>query len=59
MTAVISACIKKMKIGEFLCNHFNIEGERKMQHFWHMMLYYLKNGKRTTKTHIHTKKIVQ
>ena len=30
MTAVISACIKKIiKIGEFLCSHFNIEDGRK------------------------------
>ena len=30
VTAVISACIKKnIKIGEFLCNHFNIEDLRK------------------------------
>ena len=30
MTAVISACIfkKLIKIGEFLCSHFNIEDER-------------------------------
>ena len=50
MTAVI-ACINKkklIKIGEFLCRHFNIEDGRKKQHFWHIMLYYFKKGKNAT-----------
>ena len=48
MTAVIfSVHLKKdIKIGEFLCSHFNIEMEEK-QHFWHIMLYYFKKGKNT------------
>ena len=51
VTAVITACIvnkKLIKIGEFLCSHFNIEYGRKKQHFWHIMLYYFKKGKNTT-----------
>ena len=49
-TAVISACIFKnlIKVGEFLCNHFNIEEEENMQHFQHSVLYYFKKGKNTT-----------
>ena len=54
VTAVISVCIKKkkklIKIGEFLCSHFRIEGGRKKQHFWHVMLYYFKKGKNATET---------
>ena len=44
-------CIKKksIKIGEFLCSHFNIEDAGK-QHFQHIMLYYFKKGKNTTET---------
>ena len=49
--AVISTrMLKKLiKISEFLCSHFNIEGGRK-QHFQHIMLYYLKKGKTATET---------
>ena len=39
-----------IKIGEFLCSHFNIEDGRKKQHFQHIMLYYFKKGKNTTET---------
>ena len=39
---------KDIKISEFLCSHFNIEGRRKKQHFWHIMLYYFKKGKNAT-----------
>ena len=48
----MSACIKKknIKIGEFLCSHFNTEDERKKQNFWHIMLYYFKKGKSATET---------
>ena len=38
-------------MGEFLCSHFNIEDGRKIQHFWHIMLYYFKKGKNATETH--------
>ena len=37
-----------MKIGEFLCSHFNIEDRRKKQHFQHIMLYYFRKGKNVT-----------
>ena len=37
-----------MKIGEFLCNHFNIKMEGDTQHFQHIRLYYFKKGKNTT-----------
>ena len=37
-----------IKIGEFLCSHFNIEDGRKKQHFPHIMLYYFKKGKNAT-----------
>lgn len=47
MTAVISACIKKIKISEFLYCYFNIKDEEK-QHSWHNMLYYFKKGKNAT-----------
>ena len=40
---------KNIKIGEFLCSHFNIEDGRK-QLFWRIMLYYLKKGKNATET---------
>ena len=39
-----------MKIGEFLCSHFNIEIEENMQHLQHIMLYYFKKGKNATET---------
>ena len=42
---------KDIKIGEFLCSHFNIEDGRKKQHFQHIMLYYFKKGKNATETH--------
>ena len=42
---------KNIKIGEFLCNHFIIEDGRKKETFSeHIMLYYFKKGKNTTKT---------
>ena len=51
LTAVISACIKNLiKIGEFLCGHFNIEDGRKYTTFWHIMFYYFKKGKNSTET---------
>ena len=37
-----------MKIGEFLCHQFVSEDGRKCAHFWHIMLYYFKEGKNTT-----------
>ena len=37
-----------MKIGEFLCSHFNIEIEINMQHIQHIMLYSFKNSKNAT-----------
>ena len=40
-----------IKIGEFLCSHFNIEDGRRKQHFWHIMLYYFKKDKNATETH--------
>ena len=33
-----------------MCGHFNIEGGRKNQHFWHITLYF-KKGKNATETH--------
>ena len=52
VTAVMSACIlkktKHTKIGEFLCSHFNTEGERKYKHFQRILLYYFKKGKNAT-----------
>ena len=53
MTAAVSECIlkKDIKVGEFLCSHFNIEDGRKKQHFQHIMLYYFKKGKIATETH--------
>ena len=49
MTAVISACIlkKDIKIGEFLCSHFNIEDGRKKATF---SAFYFKKGKNATET---------
>ena len=40
VTSIISACIKKLiKIGEFLCSHFNIEDEKKKkQYFQYIVL---------------------
>ena len=38
VTAAISACVRKKKIGEFLCSHFNTEdGRKKKQQFRHIM----------------------
>ena len=53
MTAVISVRIlkKDIKIGEFLCSHFNIDDGRKKQYFQHIMLYYFKKGTNATETH--------
>ena len=44
--AVISACIKKIKTGEFLRSHCNTEEDT--QHCWHIMLYYFEKGKNAT-----------
>ena len=54
MTAVISACIKNtlIKIGEFLCSHFNIEDGINYA-FQHIMLFYFKKGKNTTEAQKH------
>ena len=59
VTAVVSAAFKKrlIKIGEFLCSHFNIKDGRKKQHFWHIMLYYFKKCKHATE--MQRKKFVQ
>ena len=45
------ACLKKIKISEFLCSHFNIEDGRNMQHFQPIIVYYFKKGKNATETH--------
>ena len=37
---------KLIKIGEFLCSHFNTEDEKNTQHFQHITLYYFKKGKK-------------
>ena len=42
---------KDIKIGEFLCSHFNIEDVRKKQHFQDIVLYYSKKGESTTEMH--------
>ena len=47
VTAVISACARKKKIGVFLCSHFNI-GDGRMQLIWCIMFYYFKKGKKAT-----------
>ena len=49
MTAVTSVCIKEklVRIGGFLCSHFNIE-EEENTHFQHIMLYNFKKGKNKT-----------
>ena len=39
-----------IKIGEFLCSHFNIEDGGKYTTIWYIMLYYFKKGKNTTET---------
>ena len=39
---------KLLKIDEFLCNHFNIEGEKNKQHIQHIMLYYFTKDKNAT-----------
>ena len=41
---------KRIKTGEFLCSHFNIEDGRKYATFQHNMLYYFKKGENTTET---------
>ena len=46
---------KNIKIGEFLCRHFNTEDGRKYATFWHVILYYFKKVKNATETHTHTK----
>lgn len=52
MTAVtvVYIFLKTYQLGEFLYSHFNIEDGRENQHFWHMMLYYVKKGKNATET---------
>ena len=52
MTAVTPACVlkKRIKIGEFLCSHFNIEDGKNKRHFWRIMLYYFKKRKNATNT---------
>ena len=47
VTTVISACIfkkKNIKIGEFLCSHFNIEDGRKYATFSAHYAYYFQEG---------------
>ena len=39
--------IRNIKIGEFLCSHFNVE-DKNMQHFCNIGLYYFKKGKNAT-----------
>ena len=39
---------KCIKIGNFLCSHFNIEEGRKKQHFWQITLYCYKKHKNAT-----------
>ena len=39
---------KLIKIGEFLCRHFNIKDGRKYATFWHITLHYFKKGKNAT-----------
>ena len=40
--------LKKFKISEFLCSHFNVEDGRKKTTFQHMLHYYFKKGKNST-----------
>ena len=39
---------KLIKVGKFLCSHFNTEDEKNTQHFQHITLYYFKKGKNAT-----------
>ena len=39
---------KRIKIGEFICSHINIEDGRVYTTFWRIMLYYFEKGKNTT-----------
>ena len=48
MTAVVSVWIKKIRIGKFLCSHFNIEDRRKYAAFLVYYAYYFKKGKNAT-----------
>ena len=59
MTAAISACILKtlnesdgikmeLKLVSFCVATLILKMEENTQHFWHIMLYYLKKGKNTT-----------
>ena len=41
---------KDIKIGEFLCSHFNIGDGRKKATFRHIMVYYFKKGKNAAET---------
>ena len=41
---------KRIKIGEFLCSHFNIEGGRKYVTFSVYYAFYFKKGKNATET---------
>ena len=48
VTAVISVCIKKINIGEFLCSHFNTEDERRYAIFLAYYVLLFQEGKNTT-----------
>ena len=53
VTAVISACIflkNPIKIGKFLCSHFNIEGGRKHATFLAYYALLFQKGKNTVET---------
>ena len=52
MTDVISACIKKIKIDEFLCIHFNSEDERRYATFsaYYALLFHKKLKKQLKQT---------
>ena len=41
---------KNIKIGEFLCSHFNTENGRKYATFLAYHVFYFKKGKNTTET---------
>ena len=60
MTGVISACIFKKHQNWWICVAILIlKMEENMQHFWHSMFYYFKEGKNTTEMKKKKKRFVQ
>ena len=57
VTAVISACIKEtlIKIGEFLCSHFNVEDWRKYTTFFGTLCFIISRKVKTQLKHTQKK----